>query len=138
MEAIHKRQIAEHGGEPGVRDENLLQSALARAKNLFAYSEHGVPLTTLAAAYALGIAKNHPFFDGNKRTALVVALTFLRTNGLDLVAAAEERYDKFEGIASGRIPESTLAEWLAANCRLASTPRTAGARSAKSGKRNPP
>ena len=117
VDAIHKRQIAEHGGEPGIRDENLLESALARPKNLFAYGERGSDLPTLAAAYAFGIAKNHAFNDGNKRTAMVVALTFLKLNGLDLAASPDERYEKFEGLASGRITECGLAKWLQTNCR---------------------
>lgn len=115
VDAIHKRQIAEHGGEPGIRDENLLESALARPRNLFAYRD-GADLATLAAAYAFGVARNHAFHDGNKRTAMVVALTFLKLNGVDLVASPEERYEKFEGVASGRVTEGALATWLQANC----------------------
>lgn len=113
VEAIHKRQIAEHGGAPGLKDENGLQAALARPKNMLAYKTRGLHLADLAAAYAFGIAKiNHPFHDGNKRTAMVVALTFLKMNGLELVADLKDRYDKFEGIAAGRISERDLAEWL--------------------------
>lgn len=76
LRAIHKRQIAEHGGSDGLRDEGLLSSALARPKNLLAYGEPPPDLASLAAAYAYGIARNHPFVDGNKRTALVAARTF--------------------------------------------------------------
>jgi death on curing protein len=123
--AIHKRQIAEHGGEPGIRDENLLESALARPRNLFAYGKHGNDLPTLAAAYAFGIAKNHAFNDGNKRTAMVVALTFLKLNGLDLVASPDEKYEKFEGLASGRVTERALAKWLQASCRPTGSPTRA-------------
>ena len=75
--AIHKRQIAEHGGSDGVRDEGLLLSALTRPKNLLAYSEQTPDISALAASLAFGIAKNHPFIDGNKRTALIVPRTFL-------------------------------------------------------------
>jgi len=77
VEAIHLRQIAEHGGSEGVRDTGLLSSALARPKNLFAYSNPKPDLAALAASYAFGIVKNHPFVDGNKRTAYVVCGTFL-------------------------------------------------------------
>lgn len=113
VEAIHKRQIAEHGGAPGLKDANGLHAALARPKNLLAYKSQGLHLTDLAAAYAYGIAKiNHPFHDANKRTAMVVALSFLKMNGLELLADLHERYDKFEGIASGRISEGDLAAWL--------------------------
>ncbi len=83
----HKRQIAEHGGTDGTRDEGLLLSAMARSQNLLAYGEN-VDLPALAASYAFGIAKNHPFLDGNKRTAMVVAITFLRLNGFTLEASA--------------------------------------------------
>lgn len=120
--AIHARQIAEHGGEPGIRDANLMESALARPRNLHAYGE-GSSLASLAAAYAFGIAKNHPFNDGNKRTAMVVALTFLRINGLALEAGAEERYSRFEAIASGRIGERALAQWLERHCFPIARPR---------------
>ncbi|MFZ1015598.1 MAG: type II toxin-antitoxin system death-on-curing family toxin, partial [Terracidiphilus sp.] len=81
--AMHEEALAQHGGPSGVRDLGLLESALGRPKNLFAYSEEPVSLAQLAAAYARGIAGNHPFVDGNKRTAFMVSVTFLRLNGLD-------------------------------------------------------
>lgn len=109
--AIHGRQIAEHGGEPGVRDLGLLQSALARAQNILAYSE-GTDIASLAAAYAFGIAKNHPFIDGNKRVSLVVMRTFLILNGFDLNASQEEKYLTFMALAGGKISEKELAEWV--------------------------
>ncbi len=84
--AIHRRQLAEHGGLQGIRDEGLLQSALHRPKNLLAYSESPPDMASLAAAYAYGIVKNHPFMDGNKRTAYVVMRTFLKLNGYDIQA----------------------------------------------------
>ncbi len=118
VEAIHKRQIAEHGGVPGLKDANNLQAALARPKNLLAYENRGLHPTDLAAAYAFGIAKiNHPFNDGNKRTAMVVALTFLKINGMELTVNLQDRYDKFEGIAAGRISERDLATWLKLHTR---------------------
>jgi death on curing protein len=109
--AAHKRQIAEHGGTEGLRDEGLLLSALARPENLLAYGEN-VDVAALAASYAFGIAKNHPFLDGNKRTALVVAITFLNLNGSDLEAPLPEVYTKFLGLAEGSVSEEELAEWL--------------------------
>jgi death-on-curing protein len=115
VEAVHKRQLAEHGGPAGVRDAGLLASALARPKHLATYAEHGVSLTQLAAAYAFGIARNHPFVDGNKRTAFVVALLFLRLNGYSVTAPQEEKFEIFMALASGRLEEDELASWLDAN-----------------------
>ncbi len=109
--AMHKRQIAEHGGTEGVRDEGLLLSALARPENLHAYGED-VDLAALAASYAFGIAKNHPFLDGNKRTALVVAVAFLNLNGYDFEAPGEETYITFLRLAEGSITEENLAGWF--------------------------
>lgn len=108
---IHGRQIAEHGGEPGVRDRGLLGSALARPQNILAYSEDA-DIAALAAAYAFGIAKNHPFIDGNKRTSLVVMRTFLLMNGFDLNASQEEKYFAFVDLAAGSLTEAGLAEWI--------------------------
>src|SRR5277367_394505 len=89
---IHDRQLAEHGGSTGVRDESLLESALARPRNLLAYSEENVSLYRLAAAYSRGISSNHPFVDGNKRTALVVSFAFLDVNGFEMTASQEEAF----------------------------------------------
>lgn len=108
---IHERQIAEHGGSSGVRDEGLLLSALARPENLYAYGED-VDLAALAASYAFGIAKNHPFIDGNKRTALVVMRTFLLLNGAEFVATPEDKYITILKLAEGSISEEELAEWI--------------------------
>src|ERR671917_2433599 len=103
LTAIHHRQIAEHGGSEGLRDEGLLLSALARPQNLFAYGEPPPDLAALAASYAFGIARNHPFIDGNKRVALVAARTFLLVNGVDLEAAQEEKYVTFLRLAEGGV-----------------------------------
>lgn len=111
VHAMHKRQIAEHGGIEGVRDEGLLISALARPENLYAYGENVDP-SALAASYAFGIAKNHPFLDGNKRTALVVAITFLNLNGFDFDAPKPETYTTFLGLAEGSVSEEELASWF--------------------------
>ncbi len=112
VHAMHNRQIAEHGGSAGTRDEGLLQSALARPENLFAYGGDEVDLAALAASYAFGIAKNHPFLDGNKRTALVVSVTFLNLNGYDFDGEPTETYSMFLGLADGTVSEDELAEWL--------------------------
>ena len=110
--AIHQRQLAEHGGGSGVRDPGLLGSALARPKNLLAYSEPAADLAALAASYAYGIAKNHPFVDGNKRTAFVVCRTFLLINGHDLDASREQKYRTFLALAEGAIAEDELTTWI--------------------------
>lgn len=109
--AIHGRQIAEHGGSDGLRDEGLLLSALARPDNLLAYGED-VDIAALAASYAYGIAKNHPFIDGNKRTALVVMRTFLASNEVDFVASREEKYRAFLELAEGKLSEDELVIWI--------------------------
>src|SRR5882757_9340070 len=110
--AIHSRQLAEHGGLDGVRDPGMLSSALARPKNAFAYSQSKPDIPALAAAYAFGIIKNHPFVDGNKRTAYVLCRTFLKLNGHDIDATEIDKYQTFLGLADGMINESQLADWL--------------------------
>ncbi|OSM07658.1 type II toxin-antitoxin system death-on-curing family toxin [Magnetofaba australis] len=110
--AIHQRQLAEHGGPEGLRDEGLLDSALARPHNLMAYSDTPPTLARLAAAYAFGIARNHPFVDGNKRVAYVTCLLFLRLNGLTLQASAADKYQTFMRLADGNLSEEEFAQWL--------------------------
>jgi death on curing protein len=110
--AVHSRQLAEHGGADGVRDMGLLLSALSRPRQLFAYGDPTPDIPALAAAYAFGIAKNHAFIDGNKRTAMVICLTFLALNGYTFSAAKEENYRTFSGVAAGDISEQQLAAWL--------------------------
>ncbi len=110
--AIHRRQIAEHGGLEGIGDEGLLQSALSRPKNLLAYSELPPDMASLAASYAYGIVKNHPFVDGNKRTAYVVMRTFLKLNGYDIQASSEEKYQIWIALAAGELSEEELASWI--------------------------
>lgn len=117
VKAIHQRQIAEHGGTPGLRDEELLKSALARPHNLLAYSEQLPDFAQLAASYAHGIARNHPFIDGNKRTALIAARTFLLVNGRDLEASQEDKYLIFMSLAEGVISEQQLADWIRQNLK---------------------
>ena len=110
--AIHRRQLSEHGGAEGVRDAGLLASALARPRNLAACSDVGPDLATLASAYAFGIARNHPFVDGNQRTAYVVCRTFLVLNGHDLAASREEKYSTFLKLAGGELSEDELVTWM--------------------------
>jgi death on curing protein len=112
LTAIHHRQIAEHGGSEGLRDEGLLLSALARPQNFLAYGEPAPDLASLAAAYAYGIARDHPFVDGNKRTALVAARTFLILNGVDIEATQDAKFLTFLHLAEGAISEEELADWI--------------------------
>lgn len=112
VRAINERQIAEHGGGRGLRDEGLLQSALARPRQLAAYADPPPDLAALAAAYAFGVARNHPFIDGNKRVALVASRTFLLVNGANLEADQEEKYLTFLRLAEGSLSEEELADWI--------------------------
>jgi death-on-curing protein len=108
--AAHDRQLAEHGGPDGLRNEGGLQSALARAPNLAAYGDPDA--AALASAYALGIARNHPFVDGNKRTAWIAARLFLRINGFHLRYDHEEAARVMLAVAAGDLDEDQFAEWL--------------------------
>ncbi|MDR3773610.1 MAG: type II toxin-antitoxin system death-on-curing family toxin [Terracidiphilus sp.] len=111
--AFHAQQIAFFGGSDGVRDRGLLNSALARPKNRFAYAEGALTMAELAAAYAKGISSNHPFVDGNKRTAMEVAFVFLEFNGIAVTASQEEACMAFLTLAAGEITEVELALWFA-------------------------
>jgi death-on-curing protein len=113
--ALHLRQLAEHGGSDGIRDDGLLESALARAQQLYSYGDPLPDLCALAASYAHGIAKNHPFVDGNKRTAYVVMRLFLLRNGMDLTATKENRYETMLALAAGEHGEESFATWLREN-----------------------
>jgi death-on-curing protein len=112
--AIHEEQLAQHGGGVGVRDEGLLESALARPANRAAY-EPEADCAALAAGYAFGIAKNHPFIDGNKRTAYVAMELSLVLNGFQLIASDEEALMAMLRLASGEIGEAAFAEWIRQN-----------------------
>lgn len=109
--AIHSDQIREHGGRLGVRDKGLLESALDRPRNRFNYESES-DLMALAAAYGLGIAKNHPFVDGNKRVAFQAMYVFLGINGVTITADEEEVVRMVLGLASGELSESELGVWL--------------------------
>jgi death-on-curing protein len=113
--AIHDEQIAEHGGLSGIRDKNLLESALARPAQLQAYGEPAPDIAALAAAYAFGIAKNHAFVEGNKRTSSVVTRTFLVLNGYDITADDLTRLEVWDQLTDGRMSEEECAEWLRKN-----------------------
>jgi death-on-curing protein len=110
--AFHSRLISLFGGLDGVRDLGLLDSALARPKNLFAYAESSVTLADLAAAYSVGISSNHPFVDGNKRSAMQVAFVFLEFNGSPVTASQEDACLTFLRLAAGEISEPELARWF--------------------------
>ena len=111
--SIHSAQLAEHGGIDGVRDLGLLESAMARPQHL---ASLGTPsLCELAAAYGFGIARNHPFADGNKRTAFVVCLLFLAKNGLDVTATDADCIRVFWALAAGELTEAELADWITAH-----------------------
>jgi death on curing protein len=112
----HNELLGEHGGAPGIRDQGLLESALARPRNLHVYSERTPSLFRLAAAYASGILRNHPFIDGNKRTALVVAVSFLELNGIAFDAPQQDAYLACYELATGRMSEARFASWLRRNC----------------------
>ena len=107
---LHAESLAEHGGSPGIRDEGLLDSALARPQNLVAYGQPDV--AALAASYGWGIARNHPFIDGNKRTAFVAIELFLQLNGGALHASDADCVLTMLSVAAGDLPEDTLADWL--------------------------
>lgn len=108
--AIHDEQIATHGGIPGVRDLGVIESGLARPRNLLAYGKPDA--AALAAAYTFGLCRNHGFFDGNKRTAWVIAETFLDLNGYAVRASDESVVRTMLSIAAGRTPEKELAQWF--------------------------
>ena len=109
--AIHEAQLAEHGGAAGLRDQGLLASALARPLNLEAYGED-VDVSSLAASYVFGIARNHPFFDGKKRTGFVVMELFLDLNAWTLNAEDENCITVMQSLAAGDLSEKALAAWL--------------------------
>lgn len=112
--AVHDQMLAEFGGDSGVRDTGLLESALARPENKFAY-EHPT-LFELAAAYAYGIVKNHPFVDGNKRTGFMAAVMFLERNGCRFGAGEADAVVRTLGLAAGELTEADYAAWLAESC----------------------
>lgn len=117
--AIHDRQLVEHGGATGLRDAGLLESALARPINRWTYGDDDP--ANLAAAYAFGVARNHPFADGNKRTAWVLARLFLAMNGHRLAFTAEDAIVMVLALAAGELSEDQVADWFRVRLQVAST-----------------
>lgn len=113
--AMHSLQITHFGGSSGIRDQGLLESALARAQNIATYAESTPSLARLAAAYGAGIVRNHAFVDGNKRTGLVAAFVFVERSGWRVTASQEEAYLTFYDLAAGNLSEDELTHWLEAN-----------------------
>lgn len=113
--ALHRRLLVEHGGAEGLRDEGLLESALARPRQRHSYDE--ADLVTLAATYGFGLIKNHAFVDGNKRIAAMATIFFLEWNGHAFTAPEAEVAAVFDSLAAGKMTESALAEWLQRNSR---------------------
>ena len=111
VDAIHSDQVREHGGLSGVRDENALESALARPRQKWHY-DTDVDLPTLAAAYAFGLVRNHAYHDGNKRIGFLAMVTFLGLNGLEFESADAEVVMEFVALAAGRVSEPELADWI--------------------------
>lgn len=113
IDTMHDLQLVEHGGAAGIRDEGLLDSALAKPRNKHAYGE--TDIHSLAAAYASGIARNHPYIDGNKRTAFLAAYVFLKINGFHLTASEVTAVQMTVDLASGSLDETGFADWLRSN-----------------------
>jgi len=111
--AIHEAQLIEHGGPSGIRDAGLLDSAVDRARNKWAYENADLP--ELAAAYGFGIARNHPFIDGNKRTSLMVIFTFLGVNDIDFIVPEADFAAIILSLAAGEVSEPSLARWISDN-----------------------
>lgn len=113
--AVHEAQLAEHGGETGIRDLGLLESALVRPRNAVLYADLGVP--ELGALYAVSIAGTHPFVDGNKRVAAVLLETFLEDNGFELLADDFELFDAMMALAKSEVDEGKFTEWVVQRSR---------------------
>lgn len=111
----HDLELTAHGGSAGIRDTGPLDSALARPRNIWVYTESAPSLQVLAAAYAFGISSNHPFIDGNKRTALLVSFAFLDVNSSEVIASQEDAFLTILGLAAGQITEEQLAQWFEHN-----------------------
>ncbi len=115
--ALHDMMLSHYGGSAGVRDENMLESALAKPQQLFHYSEP--TMAQLGAAYAAGIVKNHPFLDGNKRTGFMMGAGFLERNGFEVYATETEAVTRTLALAAGEMTEAAYADWLKANSKPA-------------------
>ena len=118
IEAVHLDQVREHGGLLGIRDENALESALARARQRWTHEPES-DLSRLAADYVFEICTSHPFRDGNKRISFLAAVIFLGLNGFDLVAPGDEVVEKMRALASGKLDEEGIAQWMRSRMRIA-------------------
>lgn len=118
VDAIHNDQLREHGGLPGVRDENVLESALARAQQKWHYAE-ARDIPSLGAAYASGLVRNHPYRDGNKRIGLMAMATFLGLNGYEFIATEGDAVRAIVALAAGTISEEAFANWVTEHSRKA-------------------
>jgi death-on-curing protein len=116
VDAMHNDQLREHGGLPGVRDENVLESALARPQQKWHYAEN-TDVPTLAAAYGFGLVKNHPYRDGNKRIGFLAMVTFLEMNGHEFDATDAEVVADILALADGRVSEAELTDWVRSHCK---------------------
>ncbi len=116
LRRFHWEQIQEHGGIQGIRDEGLLASALSRPLQLLSYGDPPPDFYALAAAYAFGLAKNHPFLDGNKRVAAITCELFLNLNGIKFTVGEIEKYPKYLSLASDELTEENFASWLREVC----------------------
>ncbi len=114
--AIHDQLLAAYGGRPGLRDEGLLQSALARPRQHHAYAQHS-DVIEMAALYTAGIVRNHPFVDGNKRAGFVAGVLFLELNGFSFMASEEDATQAVFGLAGGTLDEAAYTAWLRANSK---------------------
>lgn len=112
VECFHFEQIREHGGLHGIRDQGMLESALARPEQLWAYGNPKPDLCAMAAAYAFGLAKNHPYLDGNKRTAAITCELFLKLNGMVFTVDEVAKYPHYLALAAGEHTEESFCEWL--------------------------
>ncbi len=119
LKVIHADQIQQHGGVPGIRDQELLESALMRAKNRWAYESDSVDLADLAASYGYGLSRSHGFVDGNKRIAFQAMYVFLGLNGYKITATEADVVQTIVSLASGKVKEAELAAWIREN----STPK---------------
>ncbi|MGH7639001.1 MAG: type II toxin-antitoxin system death-on-curing family toxin [Gemmatimonadaceae bacterium] len=115
IDAIHEAQLREHGGSPGIREQGLIESAINRPRNKWAYGEDDPAV--LAGAYAFGVARNDPYIDGNKRVAFMVAAVFLSFNGIDVETTEPEVVDMITRLAAGQLGERALAAWLRSRMR---------------------
>lgn len=117
LDEIHFRQVREHGGAYGLRDENALEAALARPRQRWHYEPEST-LARLAASYAHGVARDHPYVDGNSRVALVVMVAFLARNGVELTASNQEALTMVLALAAGDLDEAALTAWIEAHSRV--------------------